>query len=198
MDKLFAQAGLTVLEPAKAKILSAVFDYALEHGFVYRSLRQIAKGTGISHRMLLYHFGSQEKLWDAMLSYLREVEIHQSREQHAGCRDTAELKAMLWKRWTRYSSDEYLGYFRLFFEVYGYALSQPDRFGSFLDSVLGPWLSATAELFQQVGFTAPVATSRARVLVAGFRGLFLDLLTTGDRQQASAAAEELLTLLCRR
>jgi AcrR family transcriptional regulator len=198
LDKLFAQAGLTVLEPAKAKILSAVFDYALEHGFVYRSLREIAKGTGISHRMLLYHFGSQEKLWDAVLHYVRQVEINQSREQRAGCRDAAELKDMLSKRWARYSSAEYLGFFRLFFEVYGYALSQPDRFGSFLDSVLGPWLEATADLFRQVGFAPPAAASRARILIAGFRGMFLDLLTTGDRPQIDAAADELLTLLCRR
>lgn len=196
MDKFLDQAGLTALEPAKAKILAAVFEYALANGFVFRSLREVAKGSGISHRMLLYHFKSQENLWNAVLNYVRQVELKRAGEQHRQCRTIEELKASLWSRWTLYSSEEYLRFFRFFFELYGYALSQPEKFDAFLVSVVHPWLTGTSELFRQVGYPETIAANRSRVLVAGFRGLFLDILTTGERDRVYAAAEELVTLLC--
>jgi AcrR family transcriptional regulator len=196
LDKFLVQAGLTVLGPAKAKILAAVLEYALANGFVFRSLREIARGSGVSHRMLLYHFGSQDNLWNAVLNYVRQVELRRAEEQHRNCRNTEELRASLRARWALYSGDDYLRFFRFFFEVYGYALSQPEKFDTFLSSVIGPWLAGASELFKQVGYPELVAANRSRVLIAGFRGLFLDILTTGEHDQVNAAANELIELLC--
>lgn len=51
-------------------VRTAVLDTALElfaqHGFADTSLRDISKKSGVSHPLILHHFGSKEALYDAV------------------------------------------------------------------------------------------------------------------------------------
>jgi hypothetical protein len=69
-----------------------------------------------------------------------------------------------------------LAFFRFFFEAYGIALRQPQRFDSFLARVVSDWLPED---------DAEAATLELAVL----RGLLLDLLTTGERGRVEAALD---------
>lgn len=56
--ELQADPGMT----RRREIALAVADVILNRGLTDLSLRTIAGEIGTSHRMLLYHFGSKEKL----------------------------------------------------------------------------------------------------------------------------------------
>jgi hypothetical protein len=54
------------------------------------------------------------------------------------------LAGVLRRYWAWASRDEALPFFRLFFEVHGLALRQPERFPGFLDRAWRPWLGCCA------------------------------------------------------
>ncbi|MCZ8182410.1 MAG: TetR/AcrR family transcriptional regulator [Beijerinckiaceae bacterium] len=51
-------------------MLEAMARHALEHGLSAASLRPLAKAAGTSDRMLIYHFGSKDRLVDELLHFL--------------------------------------------------------------------------------------------------------------------------------
>lgn len=61
-------------EPSRVRhpeaVRSAVLDAALElfaqHGFAETSLREISRQSGVSHPLILHHFGSKEALYEAV------------------------------------------------------------------------------------------------------------------------------------
>src|SRR5690348_7958382 len=57
-------------ERHRKDLLDAALTYIFEHGLADLSLRPLAEALGISHRTLLYHFGSKEQL---IVEVLQEV-----------------------------------------------------------------------------------------------------------------------------
>lgn len=177
----------------RSQALQAVLRSAAREGFVHRSLREIAPSSGISHRMLIYHFGSQAGLWEAVMAFVSLAERRVAAAERPYCADAAQVERYLLGRWQRFSQPVYLAYFRLFFELYGFALTDPKGMFSHFDGVIPAWAEPAAVLFGEIGFAPAEAKARARLLVAGVRGLMLDLLTLDDRAAVDAAA----ALLCR-
>ena len=158
------------VEPARrAQLLKEAVDYAVEHGLADLTLRPLADALEVRPNTLVHHFGSKEEMLSAILNGVRDRLRAMRAEMHADPRE-APLEGV-W-RWT--SSPERLPFFRSFFEAYGLALRQPDRFGPFLDRVVSDWLP-TAD------------PARATLELAVLRGLLLDLLTTGERDRVEAA-----------
>jgi len=57
----------------KSKILlDRMAAHVLEHGLGGASLRPLAKAAGTSDRMLIYHFGSKERLVESLLVHIAE------------------------------------------------------------------------------------------------------------------------------
>lgn len=54
----------------RADLLPALAAHVLDHGLGGVSLRPLARAAGTSDRMLLYHFGSKERLLSDLLGYL--------------------------------------------------------------------------------------------------------------------------------
>jgi AcrR family transcriptional regulator len=52
----------------------AAADWVIEHGLADMSLRRLAAGLEVSHRTLLYHFGSKDELFQAILRAARTRE----------------------------------------------------------------------------------------------------------------------------
>ena len=48
--------------------------FAAANGIAGKSLREIARGAGTSHRMLLYHFGSREGLLAAIVAAIEAAQ----------------------------------------------------------------------------------------------------------------------------
>jgi AcrR family transcriptional regulator len=173
---------------SKERLLDAVTAYVGDHGVADLSLRRLATEIGTSHRMLIYHFSSKEGL---LVEVIRAVEERQ-RETLADLGEETESSPTETRRrmWQVLSDPALWASERLFFEVYGQALQRRPHTAHFLDDVVESWLGPAAALSIAAGVPADLARAQARLEVAVTRGLLLDLLATGDRAGADAAAEQ--------
>lgn len=58
---------------SKESLLPLLTAHVLDHGLGQASLRPLAKAAGTSDRMLIYHFGTKEKLIADLLSYVAGI-----------------------------------------------------------------------------------------------------------------------------
>jgi len=139
----------------------------LEHGLAGLSLRPLAKALRTSPRMLLYDFGTKERLVHEILAEIRR------REQSLL---EAEVRTLddVW-RWI--AAPEREPFLRLFFEVYVGALGRDEA-----EPLVRDWLD-----FLRTSWRPPVDEATATLMVAVVRGLLLDRLATGDRARTDAA-----------
>jgi AcrR family transcriptional regulator len=178
----------------KYELLNRVVDYVLDEGLGDLSLRPLAKALGTSPRMLLYHFGSKEQLMLDALDAAAQRQRHMLEEWLAAdpplAHDPAELMRRFW-RWTlRPPTQPYL---RLFFEVYGLAVQNPDRWQRVLDRAVRPWLATIEERLLAAGVPPEEAETLATLAVATHRGLLLDLLSTGEQRRVQRAHDNLMS-----
>ena len=75
---------------------------------------------------------------------------------------------------------------RLFFEAYGLALRDPDRYSDFLNHAIRDWLDEPLAATDEISATLAIAT---------VTGLLLDLLTTADHVRVEDAMERFTSLL---
>jgi AcrR family transcriptional regulator len=171
---------------ARERLLDRAVRHALAHGLRDTSLRSIATELDTSHRMLIYHFGSAEGFWDALLDRLRLQDLRQLARATAPGR-LPKLEQI----WEQLSAPRHLPQVRLLFQIYGRALQDRTRFARFRRQVVAGWIDTIAGALQQhFGLSAASARREARLNLAVMRGLLLDLLTTGDREGTTAALHE--------
>jgi AcrR family transcriptional regulator len=63
---------MTTLPPIRDRLLAAMAAHVLRHGLTGASLRPLARAAGTSDRMLIYHFGSKDRLVAALLLRLAD------------------------------------------------------------------------------------------------------------------------------
>lgn len=189
-----AKARSSSRESSRAATRDALVGRAVAHvskrGLRDTSLRSIAAQLDTSHRMLIYHFGSAEEFWTAVMARLRARDRGALRE--AAARGRVPL---IGQTWASLAAPSNLPMMRLFFETYGRALADRARFHDFLAEIVDGWLETVGDaLATQYRLTPAQARVQARLRLAVLRGLLLDLLTTGDRAGTTAA----LALFARR
>jgi AcrR family transcriptional regulator len=172
---------------AKEALLGQVIDHFVTDGLGDLSLRKIAAAIGTSHRMLIYHFGSKSGL---LVEVVRAVEARsQTQLDHVGvgaAEDTDDVIRQMWQ----YVADPAQGDFeRLFFALYGRALQGDEQVRPLLGESIESWLDANEALAASQSIPLDVARTHARLGLAVVRGLLLDLLATGDREEVGAALE---------
>jgi AcrR family transcriptional regulator len=159
---------------ADQQLLEKVMTYAAEQGITGKSLREIAAGTGTSHRMLLYHFGSREGLMAAIVAAMEE----RQRALLSALSERAATPAeLMLAQWQELSSPEIRPFVRLFFEVLGVAVQGAPGTQELLRNLTDPWLEINDK----------VDTRLLRIGVAVSRGLLLDLLAGADPKDVTAA-----------
>ena len=89
--------------------------------------------------------------------------------------------------WKLVSAPKQEALFRLFFETYGLALQNRRKFKTFLEGVIESWLDYLGEAAMKNGYSRAEARALATVMIGGFRGFLLDLITTGDRKRINRA-----------
>ncbi|HTX58570.1 MAG TPA: TetR/AcrR family transcriptional regulator [Verrucomicrobiae bacterium] len=175
----------TADERRRGELLEQILDYACRHGLGGLSLRPLAKAVGSSPRVLLYYFGSKEAL---VVAVIERARVRQ-RERIAGLKIASalparELCSLCWRLLSDLQNEPL---FRLWFEVFGLALQDRDRFPGFLDRAVNDWLDFLAGPAE--GAPQWQARAWATMVLAGFRGFLLDLCATGDRARVDAAVE---------
>jgi AcrR family transcriptional regulator len=169
----------------REKLLAAVVEVALAKGIAGQSLRAIAAAAGTSHRMLIHHFGSRERLF---VEVVRAVEARQRAILSELGSGSDEASGDLAERfWKHLRSPELAPQERLFFEVYGQALQGRQWAKPVLDGIVENWIGPAAGMLEEAGVSPETARVIARLYVAVGRGLLLDVLATGDGQEVDAA-----------
>ena len=125
--------------------------------------------------MLLYDFGSKERLIDEVLAEIRRREV--------GLLE-AEVRTLedIW-RWI--SAPEREPFLRLFFELYVDALERDEA-----EPLVPDWVD-----YLRSSWRPRVDSATATLMVAVVRGLLLDLLATGDRRRTNAALRRFAELV---
>jgi AcrR family transcriptional regulator len=172
----------TVNEKRPEELLDAIVHYLTKHGLADLSLRPLAKAVGASPRVLLYYFGSKEKLVIKVLAEVRQRQRAIYGEIHAATFE--EACRTIWKHMSAPDSEPL---FRLFFEAYGMALRHPRLYKDFLHSTVEDWLRFVADPLHREGYAPDQARAFATVVLAGFRGFMLDYCTTRDRKRLDHA-----------
>ncbi|MFE9690234.1 TetR/AcrR family transcriptional regulator [Micromonospora sp. NPDC005806] len=171
---------------AREALLDRCVSFLKEGGFSQLSLREIASGTGTSHRMLIYHFGSREGL---LAEVVRRIETEQRAALAALATESDDPVEVSRRYWRRLADPELAPAERLFFEIYAHALFGRSWTETFRASVIAAWVGPVEEMFGQLGFDPTEAPQRARLALAATRGLLLDLLITGDHEIVDLAAD---------
>jgi len=177
----------TADETRPDELLDAIVAYIVKKGVAELSLRPLAKVVKSSPRVLLYYFGSKEKLVAAAIKRLRDRQREQfGKMSGVQYEQPVDLCRAVWKQM---SAPESAAAFRLSFETLAMALRHPKRFGDFLDSSVEDWLEFLSEPLRHKGVSVVQARAFATVVIAGFRGFMLDLCASGDRQRVDRAVE---------
>jgi AcrR family transcriptional regulator len=160
----------------RERLLSLVADHILASGVSGLTLRGVSRAVGSNNRMLLYYFESKEQLIAAGLT---EVHSRFPRLRRAldGLVGDAPLPTRLHQVWLDVSAPENAPFLRLFFEVFGLAAHEPDRYLTFLESVGTDWVARVAAAIEADGAAPDVALRLGTEVVALWRGLQFALLS---------------------
>jgi AcrR family transcriptional regulator len=169
------------------RLLDGAIDYVAHNGLSDVSLRTLAAALGTSHRMLIHHFGSKERLW---VEIVRTVEARQRELLADILPDPDQPITEAMRAWWKHISDPALWpNERLFFEIYGQALQGRAHTTELLDGIVDSWVDPVAEINMTLGMSRDLARAHARLGVSVTRGLLLDLLATGDVAGVDAAMD---------
>jgi AcrR family transcriptional regulator len=172
----------TVNEKRPEELRNAIVRYLIQHGLTDLSLRPLAKAVGSSPRVLLYYFGSKEKMVIELLAEVRQRQRAIYSEVQAA--SFGEACQIIWKRMSAADSEPV---FRLFFEAYGIALRRPQLYKAFLRATIEDWLQLIADPLCREGYKRGEARAFATIILAGLRGFMLDYCTTRDRKRLDRA-----------
>jgi AcrR family transcriptional regulator len=176
----------TADDQRRVELLERIVDYVMENGLSDLSLRPLAEAVESSPRVLLYYFGSKEKLVAAVRAGAGE---RQRAIFDRLPRNAASYRETVTAAWRAMSAPEHAPVFRLFFEVYGLSLQDPKRFPGFLQRAVNVWLDYLEPSALRDGYSKSDARAIATVILAGYRGFLLDLCATGERRRIDRAVE---------
>jgi len=172
-------------------VCSSDLQQAIRGGITDLSLRELASAIGTSHRMLLYHFGSREGL---LAEVTREVEAKQRAlmmSTYDADLPPLEAAARYWEE----TVEATLRYGPLFFELAANAMQGKEHAAALRDELIASWLPSVTELCRTIGIPEAQAGTHARLALGAARGLLLDLLVSGQREEVARSADLLNRLL---
>jgi AcrR family transcriptional regulator len=173
----------------KEQLLEELFGYLLKHGVADVSLRPMAAAVGTSARLLIFHFGSKERLLTEVL------ELVQARLQHSlgdllAMDHGAERAAPLRVFWDWALKDANFVQLRLLYQLQVLAAHDQKTYGKYLKKNSLTWLETVQAVLKPSQRSPLLAT----LIVAVFDGLFIEVMSTGDRRRTSAAIDEFIAM----
>ncbi|MFJ2398393.1 TetR family transcriptional regulator [Streptomyces sp. NPDC087843] len=186
-------------DPAKRRdLLERVRKYMIDNGVADLSLRPLARALGTSDRMLLYYFGTKERMIAEALTVYERRPLLRARSllDPAGSpRDAAGVRRFMEETWQQFSNPDLRATLPLYLEVMAAGLLHPERYGPLMRDVLSGWTGLLTSVFRDLGMAEARAGTEASLLVDASFGLLLAPLTDGDWDRAGAAFHTLLDRL---
>lgn len=169
----------------RAELTDQALDYVLDHGLVGLSLRPLAAALGTSDRMLLYHFGSKERLVWAVLDHAQQ---RLAASLAAPAPPPADLGDLIGALWSALSTPAAAQVTRLYLESCVLAVQDPDRWRQAPERLRGPWRAPLRDGLVASGIPAERADALTDLILDTFDGLALHRITASDPARVDAAA----------
>ncbi|MEU0392722.1 TetR/AcrR family transcriptional regulator [Streptomyces sp. NPDC006208] len=182
----------------RADLLHQVREYVARNGLVDLSLRPLARSLGTSDRMLLYYFGSKERLVTEALAVDERRPLLRFREvldSSGAPEDAAGLRRFMERLWQQFTAPDRRVMLPVTFEVMTASLLNPRRYGPVMHDVLTEWTDLLTSVFVGMGVPHEAARTEATLLVGAALGLLHATLADGDWDRADAAFSTLLDRL---
>lgn len=174
----------------KDQLLDRLVDYLLRHGLNDLSLRPMAAAAETSARLLVYHFGSKDGLLAEVLERMQSRLQQSFSAMFQGSRGIHKEKPlMVFWRWA--IAPENCPYLKLLYELQILAAQNPSAYGAYLRRSSSSWLGLAKAMLPE----GEQDDAMASVLIAVFDGLFLELMSTGDRSRTTAALERFIAIV---
>lgn len=174
------------MQTRKTELLDALIAYLQRHGLADLSLRPMAAATGTSARLLIFHFRSKERL---LAEVLEEM---QARLQRSFLRmgEESGKGPMLRAFWDWALKPENFAHLKLLYQLHILAAQSPRTYGRYLKKNSLNWL----ELIQAAMPPERRDPVLVTLIVAVFDGLFIELISTGDRRRTTQALEKFIEM----
>lgn len=174
----------------KQELLEATIAYLLQHGLADLSLRPLAAAVGTSARLLIYHFGSKERLLSEVLEALQS-RLRDSFSEVLAARGEEDREPPIKTFWKWATSRRNFACLQLLYELQILAVRNPGSYARYLERNSRDWI----ELVQTALPAEERSAALATLLVAVFDGLFLELMSTGDRRRTTQALDEFIRIV---
>lgn len=173
----------------KQELLDALIRYLVRHGLADLSLRPMAAEAGTSARLLIFHFGSKEKLLAEVLNEM-QARLQRSFSELLAANPPPRKAPLLRIFWDWATTGENYDYHRLLYQLQMLAAHNPKVYGRYLKKISLSWL----ELIQPALPPGQRTPGFATLYGAVFDGLFIELMSTGDRRRVLESLEQFISL----
>lgn len=173
----------------KQELLDALIAYLVRHGPADLSLRPMAAEIGTSARLLIFHFGSKDRLLSEVLDEMQrrlQDSFLRMRSAPPGTRRVPLLRAF----WDWALEDDHFPSLRLLYQLNVLAAQDPALRSQLLARHAQDWLALIQPALSDLDRSPALAT----LVGAVFDGLFLELMTTGDRVRTTQALDAFLAM----
>ena len=172
----------------KALLLESLIAYLVRRGVADLSLRPMAAAVGTSARLLIFHFGSKERL---LLEVLDEMQTRLQRSLSDLLDEPRPARSAPLRRfWDWALKDANFAQLRVLYQLHILAAQDHKTYGRFLKRNSLNWLDSVQAVLKPAQRSPALAT----LIVGVFDGLFIEVMSTGDRRRPSAAIDEFIAM----
>lgn len=171
----------------RQRVLDRVTTHIVANGFGNQSLDELARRSGVSKRMLVYHFGTRDDLIQELVVRIETEWMELLIQRLRGLRHPYNAIEATWRELCRPRN---LRRLRLIFEIWGTSLQEPPRRAR-VSKLLSAWTSHVAGILEGKGDPRREAV----LLLAVVNGLLLARLTGESQEACDAALERALGML---
>jgi AcrR family transcriptional regulator len=179
-------------------LLNRVREYVIRNGLTGLSLRPLARALGTSDRMLLYYFGTKERMVAEALAMDERrplLRIHNALGTVGPPDDATGMRRFMEELWRQFGAADRRALLPLYLEMMTASLLHPDRYGPLMRDLLADWTEVLTSCFLGLGMPEERAGNEATLLVDACFGLLMAPLADGDWKRADAAFRTLLDRL---
>ncbi len=171
----------------REQLLAQSLETCVRVGFKGLSLRALAQELGTSHRMLIYHFGSAEQLFRAVVEEFRHRQLQSFQDDFQKVETWSGFCESAKDFWNRLASDENRLFMLSSLEIQLEAIRQGEtrETSPYLQAASQDWIGPISATLQALGKSASESRLLARLIASTGRGLILDLLATHDEIEKS-------------
>ncbi len=177
----------------RAELVEGALDYVLTNGLVGLSLRPLGAALGTSDRMLIYYFGSKERLVGEVLERAQQRLAQTMPPPEPN--DLRTLADLIGHLWAALRSPAAAQVTRLYLETCLLAVQDPQRWKDAPARLRGPWRAPLQAGLVAFGVPSRQVDALADLILDTLDGLALDRLTTTDAARVDAAAAAFGALL---